>query len=482
MITESGVPPGRTGNIGAASIIVVGSTRFDHRRSRPSGCSPGSMGIRVTSLEDLYNRVTGDEDARVCKDIPEAACHDQPRNFFAYLLANLLGKVADEIASAKLVIPWLFGSLGVPAAFTGFLVPIREAGVLLPQLAVAALVRHLAIRKGVWLLGALLSAVSLLGMAAAAMSLEGSAAGGVIVLMLVVFSLARGLCSVSAKDVLGKTVSKSRRGVLMGWSAGLSGITVLALGAWMGMVDVTGSGLGVFSGLLVAAGILWVLAGLAFAAIREQPGATEGGGNALAVALRQLQLLADDIPFRRFVIARALLLAVALAPPFYVLVAQQQSKAGLLGLGALIIANGLAMSISAPFWGYMGDKSSRQVMVIAAAGTGLLGVFTFGAVKFEWTWVTSELGLAAIFLILNVMHGGVRLGRKVYLVDMASGENRAAYVAVSNTVIGVLMLVGGLVGLVGDWLGAAGTVLLLGLVSGLAAAYIRHLPDVSGPA
>ncbi len=44
------------------------------------------------------------------------------------------------------------------------------------------------------------------------------------------------------------------------------------------------------------------------------------------------------------------------------------------------------------------------------------------------------------------------------------------------------MLVGGLVGLVGDWLGAAGIVLLLGLVSGLAAAYICHLPDVSDPA
>lgn len=90
------------------------------------------------AIEELYDRITGDEDARVCKDIPEAACNDQPRNFFAYLGANLLGKVADEIASAKLVIPWLFGTLGVPATFTGFLVPIREAGVLLPQLAVAA--------------------------------------------------------------------------------------------------------------------------------------------------------------------------------------------------------------------------------------------------------------------------------------------------------------------------------------------------------
>lgn len=40
---------------------------------------------------------------------PEAACNDQPRNFFAYLATNLLSKISDEIASAELVIPWLFG-------------------------------------------------------------------------------------------------------------------------------------------------------------------------------------------------------------------------------------------------------------------------------------------------------------------------------------------------------------------------------------
>jgi len=448
----------------------------------PSRIAEPMPATRTAQLvEDLYNRVTGDEDARVCKDIPEAACHDQPHNFFAYLVANLLGKVADEIASAKLVIPWIFGALGVPAAFTGFLVPIREAGVLLPQLAVAAAVRHLAIRKGVLVLGSVLSALSLFGMAVAALTLEGAAAGGAIVLMLVIFSLSRGLCSVSAKDVLGKTVSKSRRGALMGWSASLSGIAVLAVGLWMGTLDPAASGLRVFAALLVGGGVLWILSALFFAVIREQPGATEGGGNALEVALRQMRLLLDDRPFQRFVLARSLLLAVALAPPFYVLIAQQQAQAGLLGLGALIVANGLATTVSAPFWGYLGDRSSRQVMAIAATGAGLLGVFTFAAVALDWRWATGELGLAVIFLVLNVMHGGVRLGRKVYLVDMATGENRAAYVAVSNTVIGVLMLIGGLVGLIGDWLGAPATVLLLGLLSLLAAGFIRGLPEVSEP-
>ncbi|MGA7980877.1 MAG: hypothetical protein WCA32_11705 [Chromatiaceae bacterium] len=132
---------------------------------------------------------------------------------------------------------------------------------------------------------------------------------------MVVFSLARGLCSVSAKDVLGKTVSKSRRGALMGWSAGLSGLAVLAVG---------------------------------------------------------------------FVIRRACLLSVALAPPFYVLIAQGRAGGDLLGLGALIVANGLATSLSSPFWGYWSDRSNRQVMAAAGTGAGLLGVFTFLAATLDW--------------------------------------------------------------------------------------------------
>lgn len=426
----------------------------------------------------LYGRITGDEDARVCKDIPDSACDEQPHNFFAYLIANLFGKVADEIASAKLVIPWLFGALGVPAVFTGFLVPIREAGVLLPQLAVAALVRRMPKRKPVWIVGALLSAASLLAMAGAAMTFSGAAAGAAIVAALVVFSLARGLCSVSAKDVLGKTISKSRRGALMGWSAGLSGVLVLAVGLLLGVSGDAG-GATVFAALLSLGAVLWVLAALAFGGIRESAGATEGGGNALSVAMAQLRLLVDDRPFRQFVIARALLLSAALLPPFYVLIAQQTSDAGLLGLGVLIVANGLASSLSSPFWGYLGDRSSRSVMVMAATGVGLLGLLTFAAVELDWSWATGEIGLAVGFMLLSIMHGGIRLGRKVYLVDMADSKTRAAYVAVSNTAIGVLMLLGGLVGVLADVFGVALVVLLLALMSLIAAVFIQRLPDVS---
>ncbi|WP_052074528.1 MFS transporter [Shewanella mangrovi] len=432
-------------------------------------------------LNQLYNRVTGEEDARVCKDIPAAACDDQPRNFFAYLGANSLGKIADEIGSAKLLLPWMFGALGVPALFTGFLVPIREAGVLVPQLMVAALVRRMPIRKYVWLMGAILSALSLFGMAWAALSFEGAAAGSAMLIMLVIFSVARGFCSVSAKDVLGKTVSKSRRGRLMGWSSAISGIVVLIIGLALGTFSLADTDVTVFAWLLATGGILWLVACLLFYQIVEQPGATQGGGNALSVALNQMSLLKSDVMLRHFIIARSLLLSVALVIPFYVLLAQQHVSSEFAGLGALIVANGLGTSISSPFWGYLGDRSSKQVMMLGASGAALLGIFTFIGIRAEWSWLLNEYGFALLFMLLNIMHSGVRLGRKVYLVDMATSETRAAYVAVSNTSIGILMLFGGLIGVLGDWLGAATIVLLLSLLAMLAVIYIRSLEDVSEP-
>ncbi len=424
-------------------------------------------------IESLYDLISGDEDARVCKDIPEQACNDQPHNFFAYLGANLLGKVADEIASAKLILPWLFGLLGAPAALVGFLVPIREAGVLLPQLVVAAYVRRLAIRKWVWALGAALSALALLTMGTTAMMLTGATAGLLMLVALVVFSLARGLCSVSAKDVLGKTVSKSRRGRLMGLSSGIAGVFTLAIGLYIESLD-RDAGPVLLGALLMLGAALWAPAIIAFASLKEQPGATEGGGNALDAALQNLALIRNNPAFRRFLIARMLLLGIALAPPFYVLLIQQSTQ-GLGGLGLLIIAAGLADSLSAPIWGRMADDSARRVMMIAASIAGLLGIWVWASHALNFQWLESPVLVSLAYLTLIVAHGGARLGRKVYLVDMAGPTDRAAMVAVSNTLIGIMMLLAGAIGVLAIWLGSAGVILILAIISLIAGFYARGL-------
>jgi len=429
-------------------------------------------------LGRVYQQLNDDEDARVCKDIPESACRHQPRNFFAYWAANALSKIADELSSARLILPWLLGAAGASSGFAGFLVPIREAGVLIPQLFVAAYIRRLAKRKVVWLLGALLSLLALLIMAFAAGALQADQVGWAVIGALILYSLARGLCSVAAKDVLGKTVSKTRRGALMGYSASVAGVATFAIGLYTEFGPRESElNLVVF---LVAAALLWLFALLAFTRIEEAPGATEGGGNAVAVAFRSLSILVTDRDFRRFVLARGLLLSIALVPPFFVLLAQEQAGSSAAGLGLMIVASGLAASLSSPLWGKLSDRSSRWAMFLAA----LLGaLLSLALALMAWSGaglLASPWTHALFFFGISICHGGARLARKVYLVDMANSDTRAQYVAVSNTTIGLAMLVLGSVGLLTGWMGLAGVIALLGSLSLFAAFYGLNLKEVSG--
>lgn len=428
----------------------------------------------------LYDQVTSEEDARVCKEIPDEACADQPRNFFAYLSANVLNKISDELVSARLTLPWLFSVLGVPAVVVGFLVPIREAGVLLPQLLVAAYVRAKPKRKVVWLLGALLSAAILFLMALISWQTSGILAGWLLLGCLVFYSLARGLCSVSAKDVLGKTISKTRRGRLMGYSASLAGLATLVIGLVLQSDIVGQDNLQVLLVFIIIAAALWLFAFLSFNAITEPAGATEGGGNAFDEAIRSLRILIDDKTFQRYVISRILLLSVALVIPFYVILIQQQLEGQLTLLGWLIIANGLASSLSAPLIGKMADHNSRNVMAGAAMLAGIVGMVTWYVSSQHADWIMGNTGVVIVFFLITLSHGAVRLGRKVYLVDMANNDNRAQYVAVSNTVIGVAMLLGGVIGIIADVFNVQTVILLLSMIALIASTYIRRLADVSG--
>lgn len=163
-------------------------------------------------VERMYGYLADDEDARVCKDIPDSACADQPQAFVAHLIALTLTKLGDSLVSARLVLPWLLSSLGAPAAFIAALVPLRESLALLPQLIVAQQLRETPIRKWFWVAGSFGQAAALIGMLVTVLTLSGEALGWAIVILLTGFSIARGVCSVAIKDVQGKTISKTRRG------------------------------------------------------------------------------------------------------------------------------------------------------------------------------------------------------------------------------------------------------------------------------
>ena len=104
------------------------------------------MASRSTT-DMAFQAIIIDDQGRVCADIPESACQQEPGNFFRHVGALALTKSADGLIDPKLVLSWLMTALGAPVALIGLLVPVREAGALLPQLVTAAYLRKLQRRK-----------------------------------------------------------------------------------------------------------------------------------------------------------------------------------------------------------------------------------------------------------------------------------------------------------------------------------------------
>lgn len=413
------------------------------------------------TIDRAYRLIANEEDARVCTDIPESACREVPRNFFLILGSNVLTKLGDLLVSPKTVLAWLLSAIGAPA-LVAWLVPIRESGSMIPQMVIGAWVRRKPVRKWFWTLGSFGQSASVLAMAASVWFLEGYAAGSGVVGALVLFSLARGFCSIAMKDVQGKCIPKQRRGRLSGLASTIGGSATVVLTVVL-FWDRGDPGVLFYTLLLLLAAGLWIIAGLLFATVDEYEGETGGGGNALGEAVKSLSLLRDDAPFRHFVITRALLLCSALASPYFVVLAQKNTDTGWL-LGVFLLASSLASSISASVWGWMADTSSRRVMIRGGAMASAVCLIVVITAVIAGTDLGSVWFYPGAFFILSIAHAGVRLGRKTYLVDMAGGNKRTDYTAVSNTVIGcLLLLTGGLTALV-SMVSDVAVILVLGLM------------------
>lgn len=395
-----------------------------------------------------------------------------PANYVLNVANGACTKLAEQLASPGLVLPWLLASIGAPAFLVGFLAPIKQVGSLAPQLLVAARIRAAARRKWFWVGAGTAQALMLLGMIPAALMLSPVAAGVAIVALLAAFSVASGVGSVAFQDVVGKTIPKGRRGRLLANRAALGGaLTLLAgIGMRFGLGD--DAGIMPYLWLIAAAAVLWAGAALLFARIDETPGATEGGRRAIDETRRGMRLVRDVAGYRRYLGTRGLLTSIEIATPLYALHAHGLFGNQASALGIYVISIGVANIVSSPFWGLFSDRSSKRVMVLAGLIGAVAGVLAL-TLEILPADIRSGWMYAGVFVVLGIAMSGVRLGRKTYLVDAAPKDERPLYVAFANSAVGLVALVLGGLGLLAQFLGPVAAVAALvvlavgGAVAGL---------------
>ena len=429
-------------------------------------------------LEKWYKFLIKSDTSPVCDDISEEACEHVPENFFRIIISNTLTKLGDALSSPKTVLVWLMTYLNVPVSIISFVVPIREAGSMLPQIFIASFVRKKSIRKWIWVVGSLLQFLSIASIGIIATLYRGTTAGLLILLLLILFSLSRSLSSVASKDVMGKSIPKKRRGRLNGFSTAISGFLVLGAGLLIVLYSKENQTLIFYSSLILFAAFLWLPAAWVYAGIKEFPGETSESKNVFKEAWSRLQLIQSDTDFRKFIIARSLLLCSALTAPFYVVLAQDYLGKQTYVLGLFVLANGIASSLSAPFWGKMADQSSKNVMVKGAIITAVLGISMFFIISYSSFLRTQFILYPLAVFALGIAHSGVRLGRKTYVVDMAKGNKRTDYVSASNTIIGIILLFTGGISALTSLISTEGTILALSIFGLLGAFASYRLPRV----
>lgn len=233
-----------------------------------------------------------------------------------------------------------------------------------------------------------------------------------------------------------------------------------------------------YASIIFFASLLWLFAAIVYANIKEFSGETISNKESLKDAFASISLLKTDKTFRNFIISRSLLLCSALSAPFYVLLAQRSMGEKSFLLGLFIVANGLASILSGPFWGIMADKASNKVMSYASLLASSLGTLVFLIITFlpklqDFYWL-----YPIIFFVLGIAHSGVRLGRKTYILDIAEGNKRTDYVAISNTIIGFILLITGGITALASSISIEIIILILSVFGFIGALTSYKLPNV----
>ena len=412
----------------------------------------------------------------------------QKRPFWLILISQSLNALADALANAKTILPWIMQSVGAPTFLTGLLVPIRESGSMLPQVLMGHSIQRMAKRKVAYALGMVIQGLCVAVIAVVASTLESVLAGITILGLVALLALARAVCSICSKDLIGKSIAKGQRGKLLGLSSSIAGAIALVTGGLiMANIITARSDLNY---LLLVATAAWFAAAYTIMWLVESPSEPTEQKDTSTHLAKSIELFKTDTTFKRFVMVRALLMGSGLSAPYLVLLSQpsaliaQQSGApinapinetinAVVTLGALIALAGLASLISASIWGRMADSNSKLTMQITGGLTTILCVLAaLAAVYFDSnTWL-----MLGLFFMLNVTHQGVRLARKTYVADIAEGNLRTQYVATSNSAIGALLLVIGLLSAVIAQWSIAIVLALFGLMAAYAIVVSRSLP------
>ena len=386
------------------------------------------------------------------------------RSFALGVFNGTAFRLAETLIDPPLVLTWFVSQLTPSNLLAGLVAPLGNAGWFLPQIFVSARIQRMERKMPSYILTAIARTIAWLLLAAAVWMVDDPQI--LLISFFVLYTVARlsaGPAGLAFFDVIAKTIPARRRGSFFGWRQLLGSLLGLG-GGWVVKTVLNHPSLPFPDGhalLFVLYCATMVPGLLAFIAIREPPGATTSAAVTIGEQLRRAgQLARANRVYRRHMSARMALVLAGVALPFYGIYAKNVLGAPSGMVGIYIATRIGAQLLSNLVWGRLSDRQgNRIVMQLLSLGSGLTALLALALVALVELAPLRGTWLPYLALPLFFLDGATRpahiLAGSNFLLELVPDAERTIYIGLSNTVMGIVVLISGLGGLVVDLFGFA---------------------------
>jgi MFS family permease len=269
---------------------------------------------------------------------------------------------------------------------------------------------------------------------------------GLFFIGLAVFMGTDALASVAWFDIFSEAIPPTRRGRLFGIGQVFSGLLTVGAGA------VVNALLGPqgppfprnYALLFFLAGLSLFTSWLAMSFLREPVKPTQAERLSWSAFLpKLLTVLRENRTFSLVTALRLLAGLNGMALPFYVVYATEELHLGVEAIG-LFLSSQVVGSILAGFvWGYLNERSGSKIViqcsVVMALASPLLALL-MGPIA-PLTGASAIYVYSLIFVAIGALNSSFMPGFLNFVLELAPSEERPTYIALTNTLCGVLLVV-----------------------------------------
>lgn len=407
------------------------------------------------------------------------------RNYVVLLGQGTSNTSGYQLTSEKLVLPFLYSTLGAPIFFAGLLVPIVTVSNLFIQVFAAPLIA--AARQSKWYiaLSALFWALSLVLVTTTVNGVGVIWVIPIFILVSVVLGASMGVNSLATQNLVGQILDHHHRSRLLFTQSSLAGLFAVAITLMARSILPPQTSNAAHLELIWLGIGLILLSSVVAIAIREPPNDLPPTDKNAKYGFKQpiddfrdsLKIAFSLSWFPRFLIARTLFLSIELSTPFFAVHAASFHANSTDGLSTFVIASSLGLVIGGVVWPRVCKDSVRLILVLGASMACLGGLLAM-AIELQIT-PQSVYFYAVVFILISLGTQATQSGRRLYVMGVTTDAQRPACIAISNILVGLVTIAfGAILGALAGFQGVAWPIVVLIVLNVASAIYSLTLKNV----